>query len=927
MATRFRLPALTLAAALAAAPASASVERAQAAQARGDLRAAQIELRNAVRAKPDAGDIRAALAAASLDLGDGDTAEREARAAMERGYDRAAGTVLLLRAYLALGRFQDLLRDFPAEAGAPPKLAATVAAMRARAQLALDRRDEAGRSAEQALRLDPAGLEPNLAAAVVATATGNRGAAEAALARALTADADNAEALLRQGALLFEDGQFRPAAEAAGRVLSRAPGTLQARLQRGEALLRLGDAAGAQADLDAVLRAAPGNPPANILRAMIFGQAGDWRGADEALQRISQQIPNIPEALLLLATVKRAMNQPAQAEDAARRYFARRPEDGRGAKLLAAIEMEGNRPDAAAGTLSRYAARGPADAEALDLLGRAHMAAKRPREAAEAFGRAAAAAPDNAGILGRLAAARLATGDTAGMAAAAQEALRVAPDGATARPMLAVAALSRGDAAAAQAELDRMDAAARGTEAGQLLEGSVRLMRLDLPGARAAFDGALRANPESIPARLGLVRVAIVERRDEETERLLGEVLRRDPGNAEAGLRLAAAAQSGSAGARAALEAAQAAAPGELQLALITANTQLRAGDPARAAALLGSEPLQNRRGDAGLQLLLAEVRAAQGQWDEAEAASRAALAADPASAPARRQLAVLLARRDDARGAEAVLEEGLRAAPGDPVLQGGVVGLAQQVGGLDAALAAADRLAQRPGGLPAAAPLRGDLLLRAQRPEDAARAYAAAFQRAPSQVLALRLARAWQAANKPAEAAAALNAWLARTPDDPAALSALAQLDMLANRNAEAERRLTAAVERAPQDATALNNLAWLTQQRGGAEALGRARGLAERAYYIAPTPETADTLGWIRAQGGDAAAAVPLLRQAVAASAAGRPAPDPGMSYRLAYALRASGARDEAMRVLEPVLSASTAFPERAQAERLRAELRAGR
>ena len=74
-----RAPVLALTAALAAAglataPAvmAGPLERAQEAQARGDLRAAQIELRNAVRAEPNSGAARAALAAAAFRGGFGE---------------------------------------------------------------------------------------------------------------------------------------------------------------------------------------------------------------------------------------------------------------------------------------------------------------------------------------------------------------------------------------------------------------------------------------------------------------------------------------------------------------------------------------------------------------------------------------------------------------------------------------------------------------------------------------------------------------------------------------------------------------------------------------------------------------------------------------------------------------------------------------
>jgi hypothetical protein len=48
--------------------------------------------------------------------------------------------------------------------------------------------------------------------------------------------------------------------------------------------------------------------------------------------------------------------------------------------------------------------------------------------------------------------------------------------------------------------------------------------------------------------------------------------------------------------------------------------------------------------------------------------------------------------------------------------------------------------------------------------------------------------------------------------------------------------------------------------------------------------------------------------------------------MSYRLAVALRATGQRDVALRVLEPALSGSAAFAEREDAQRLLGELRGG-
>jgi tetratricopeptide (TPR) repeat protein len=114
-------------------------------------------------------------------------------------------------------------------------------------------------------------------------------------------------------------------------------------------------------------------------------------------------------------------------------------------------------------------------------------------------------------------------------------------------------------------------------------------------------------------------------------------------------------------------------------------------------------------------------------------------------------------------------------------------------------------------------------------------------------------------------------------------------------------------------------------TESAEGRAALAQARQYAERAYYLAPSAETADTLGWILARSGENARAVPLLRQAAAASVA-RQRPDASMFYRYAFALEAAGEREEARRVIEPVITSNAQFPERAEAERLLARLRGG-
>ncbi|MDB5416410.1 MAG: putative system TPR-repeat lipoprotein [Rubritepida sp.] len=892
-------------------------ERAQAAQARGELRAAQIEWRNAVRAEPSQGALRAGLASASLDIGDTETGEREARAALEHGYDPAAGNSLLLRAYLAQGRYQDLLNQFPEPAAqTAPAEGAQVAAARALAQLALNDREAARASIALAERLGPDDVEPGLAAAALLLLDGDRNGAEMRVDRVLAAHPTAKDALMLKGGLQLDRSETAGSIESFGRIIAASPGDIAARLRRAEVLMRTGQTDRARTDIDAVLTATPGNATGVYLSAMLLTIQRDWRGADQLLQRLGSQLNGFRDGLLLVAMTKRGLGQGAQAEDAARRHVARYPDDPRGAKLLGTMELEADRPDAAVAVLTRAAANSPRDAELYDMLGRALTAVGKPAEAVQALERAVAILPQDPALLTRLAVSRLAVGDSAGSESAVNEALRNGPAQPGAREMLVTIALARGDLAAAEAELGRMEPAARRGEVASVLAGTLNLIRLDLPAARTEFETAVSQAPATRIGRIGLARTASLQGNDAEAEALIVDVLRRDPGNIEAIRRLADSARGDSpraASALAALLAVQAANPGSPALALAAANLLAQRRDTDQAIAILEAEPLRRLRGPA-IPIARAQVNAAASRWAPAEDAAREALAEDPGSVQARIQLARLRMQADDPRGSEAVLREGLRAMPGNAALQQVLVGLILEKQGADAALAEAARLAAQPNAMPAAAGLRGEVLMTAGRPLEAAQAFAVAMRTAPGGALAQRLSAAWRAAGRPDEAAAALKDRLEAAPDDLEALGVLAQLDLVAGRMTEAEDRLRQVIAHAPENAIALNNLAWVLSERGSPAALAEARGFALRAYHLAPGNETADTLGWILAQSGQPGLAVQLLRQAGSAE---------GTGYRLAFALNAAGQKEEAVRVLTPVLASAAPFPERARAERLRGEL----
>ena len=109
---------------------------------KGDLRAAQIDLRNAVRSDPQNAEAHYWLGRVSFELGDPVAAEREADAALDRGFDPQLATRLLGQALLAQNKFDDLLQKLKPD-GKDADLDAIILVFRGYAQIGLKQPDAA----------------------------------------------------------------------------------------------------------------------------------------------------------------------------------------------------------------------------------------------------------------------------------------------------------------------------------------------------------------------------------------------------------------------------------------------------------------------------------------------------------------------------------------------------------------------------------------------------------------------------------------------------------------------------------------------------------------------------------------------------------------------------------------------------------------
>lgn len=883
-------------------------KEAQALLAKGEPRAAAIELRNAIKQDPANAAAAFDLAKIDLSLGDPARAEREVRAAQAHGYDAGKALSLLLETYLAEGRYKDLLHDFPS-GNASAEIAARIAVGRGRAELGLQQLDRAADDIAAAHGLAPNDLGPLLAEVDLDLARHDLVSARKALVAAESIDPHAQEVLQRQASLLLAGGDAKAAVNVLDTLRTISPGDPAVYLQLANALIAAGNDAKAEIALKTALRMVPGSAEGTYLQALLLTRAGNYQQADPLLQKLSPMMSRIPSAWFLHAIVLEHLGQLAAARDAVQHFLGHSPADPRGERLLAEIVLRMGQPDVALTALGALPAGDRSDANTLNLLARAHAAAGNRPAANKEFNEAIARAPTlEAPHLG-LAELDLTDGNVLRAISEYEKALALAPGDSASRQALIAIQIKAGQFREAEANLEILKSSKSASAPAALLTAELQLAKLDVAGAKRTYSGILQDHPHATRALLGLAEVAALEGDARAERNKLDAILALDPqDHAALGLLTTLLESQGKSGeAQNVLEQAHSSAPGDTVITGELARLELATKHPRDVVDLLATE---NVTADPALLELEVAAKLEVGDKTAAEAALKGLLVRVPDAIGPRLTLARLLVMDKNFDGASGLLEQGLTSTPGNLALLQGLVGVTLSQDGPDAAMAEAKRLATEAKYWPAGRMLPGDFAMSMHKPALAAHAYAEAYAADPSEALVLRLSQALEAQGQTADAANTLRAYLTEHGRALPVLLSLAAIEMGQGELDDAAARLEAVIEADPANAVALNNLAWIRAKQGKPGALD----LAKRAYFLAPDPNTADTLGWIITEQTPSAVGVALLR------AAHQVAPsDPTIGYHLAAALAATGQDHVAVSMLDPIVASHVPFADRDAANAL--------
>lgn len=889
---------------------------------KGDVSAAIIQLKNAVRA--DAGNLpaRVELAQLYLAIGDAPAAERELVTARDRGYDQGKLALPMAQALFAQGKLDAVLKIDPARAGeARPALYA----LQGRAQLARHDAAAARVLVDMALAEDGASAEALAADATLLRAANKLAEAEARVDKALLKAPNAPELLILKGELRSQRGDHAGALAAFDAVVKKNSRYTRAYVSRAMARLAVDDLVGAGADVTAIRTYEPNNLMGFYLEAFLRARENKPGEAAQILLAHQPLIDGYAPAEYLLAVSSLADNKPEIARGYAEHYATRAPEDINGQRLLANVHLRLNNPRKAIDILEPVNARAPGNAEVKLTLAQAYYTAGRADEAVALFRQGLAADPANAQVQYALAMSQLSAGARSEAEAGLEKVIAANPGFLQANFVLVMSQLQSHDTDRALKTAAAMIKASPKDPNGYNVQGTVQLAANDTSGAAASFKTALDKDPKFSAAALNLARLEEGRGNTAEAKTWYEKALATDRRNITAYEGLAQIAFNGGdqPGGVKYLEQAIVADPAATGPRLKLISLYLNQKDHQRAL-IAARDFVSAAPGRTEAYEVLGRAQLAVGDFVNAVGTYRQIVTRLPDNAEAQRRLgrtymAAAQAKSGDVatnwREARIAFDHAMRLDPNSLTAVADRIAVEQETKGAAEGLAFAQKLAAEKPDSPARLIALGDAQAAAQKTADAVASYRKAAAADPSGVGVQKLSAALARTGNGAEAGNTLQGWLAKHPADHDTRLLLVTHYIDAAKYDDAIRESETLNRAAPNTPAVLNNLAWLYGQKKDPKAFT----FAAKAYELAPkSADVTDTYGWLQVTNGDVAKGAELLGKAHDL------APERAdIGYRYAVALEKRGDTVRAKSVLQKTLATPATFIERPQAEKLLKQL----
>lgn len=881
--------------------------------AKGDYKAATIEIKNALQKDPDNKEARYLLAKALLETGNPAGAETEVRKAIALRAPDNDTYPLLARALAMQGEFKKLTTELGGVRLDSPAARAELGVALAAGYLAQNNVKAAQAAVDGVLAEQPSDARALVIKARMEAQRGDAGAARKLIDAALQSSPDDLEALLIKAEFQLGDGNAADAQKLLDQAIAKHPRSVAAHFAGLSLALRSGKPDAANAQLAKMKELAPRDFRTLYSQALVAFARGDNAAARDAIQQVLAVAPDNPQSLLLSGLVHTQLGSYSIAEDALRKVLAKAPDEPTATRALAIAYLRSGRAPQALETLNQALRRRPDDPILLRTAGEAYLASGNVALATKAYERANAVDKTDMASQIRLAQVRMQAGET--QRAFNDLGALAASDSSKYQAELALFAahLRRREFDKALAAADAIQKKVPASALPANLRGTVYLAKRDLKNARSNFEKALEIQPDFHAAATNLAIIDIQEGHVDAARERYARLLAKNPkneelllGSAEV-LRLSGASQDK---VKEALDRAVAANPASVRARLALISFSARQGDH-KAAIASAQAALAAIPNDAQLTGALGVSQLASGDRTQALETFKRLVQLQPQNPVALLHLAAAQASGKDYLAA---VDSARRALALKPDLAVSWTELAKNLllaGKPDAAIAEARKVQKERPDKAFGYMLEGEVLAAQKKWVEAARMYEAALSRQPGPALAAKQYLALVAAGKNAEATAMANKWAKAHPDDATIPLLLAQQSQQRNELDAAAAGYRRVLEIDSDNVVALNNLAWILSEQKDPQGVE----YAEEAHRLSPfNANILDTLGWSVTKNGDPKRGVLLLR--MASNVAPRQAE---IRLHLAQALGEAGDKEGARRELTELTKLDKASPVRSQAEKL--------
>ena len=860
--------------------------------AKGETKAAVIQLKNALQQTPSNGAARLMLGRLYLDSEDVLSAEKELRRALELGVKPGDVMPSLAKALLLQGQYQKVLDEAKADEHQPE-----LQSLRGHALIGLGRSSEARELFQQVLVHDPDAASALLGLARLAMQEGKYADALALTDKALAHAPEDTDAWRTKGDVLRMLSRNPEALLAYQQLLKLHPTRLQAHIDIANLHIQSAKFDAARKELSIARQVSPNNLMLIYTQGLLDFREGKLASAQEKLQMVLRTAPDHLPSNLLMGAVLRGQGSDAQAQPYLRKFLESNPGHPYASKLLASVLVNTGTPDQALAIVEPLLDGHQKDLEMMALAGEIYMRLKQYPTAASYFEKATVLAPQAAMLHAALAMSHLGMGENSRAIAELEHATSLDAKSLRAGVLLVMSLLKNKDYDHALVAVQRLESQGNNPMV-QNLKGGVQLMRRDPLAARASFEKAISYDPLFLPALDNLTQLDLNDKQPEHARSRLETAWAKDKKNIDLMTALAALAitQHQTVLARSWLERAVQEHPDALEPSLRLANYYAARKEVAKALVLTQKLMATNAT-NPEVVALLATLHTRSGNSDAALDNWEKLAVLEPDSVEVQLRLAEAHNATGDGDGALQVLNKALAMQADSPQVQIALVRLLMAQRTYPKALQTARSFQKARSDAPLGYKLEADVLMAQQQIKPALVLYQKAYDMQPSGALLVPLHSALVQAGKSAEARSRVQKWL-----DGHAADLTTRLYFASSLMAEKDYpasivQFEQAVTLAPGNVMALNNLAWLYQQQKDPRALG----VAEQAYQLAPaSAPVADTLAWMLVEQGKLERAIPILRQAVS-----RAPGNADIRYHLGVALGKAGDKHAAREQLLPLMA----------------------